>query len=140
MCRHCSSETLLSAGGTQLPSASRTVLVSGVEGGFAPRALRDLDRASLLEPGIGERVHVSLAVVPLDVLVLVDVEGGLVHPRLARVQHVLEVVLEQVPFVEVVLPAILARDHDALHALRREDIVHLAEVLQIGLDVTTLLR
>ena len=62
------------------------------------------------------------------------------HPRLARVQHVLEVVLEQVPFVEVVLPAVLAGDHHALHALRREDIVHLAEVLQIGLDVTTLLR
>ena len=102
--------------------------------------MRDLDGSSLLEPGIGERVHVSLAVVPLDVLVFVDVEGGLVHPRLARGQHVLEVVLEQVPLVEVVLPAVLARDHDALHALRREDIVHLAEVLQIGLDVTTLLR
>ena len=57
------------------------------------------------------------------------------HAGLAGVEHVLEVVLQQGPLVEVVLPALLARDDDALHVLGREDGMHLREVRQVGLDV-----
>src|SRR3712207_880384 len=81
---------------------------------LAPRAPRDLDAVVGLEAGVGEGVDVPLAVVPLDVLVLTDLERGLVHPRLARREHVLEVLAEQIPLVVVVLAAVGARDHDAL--------------------------
>src|SRR5437762_10042376 len=56
----------------ELTPAPRAELVPRVEGCRAPRALRHLDRPARLQPGIGERVHVALPVVPLDVLVVLD--------------------------------------------------------------------
>src|SRR5207253_11334517 len=86
---------------TERPAASWAELEVRLERGLAPRALGDLDPSLRVEPRIGERVNVPLPVVPLDVLLLHDVEGGLVHPRLPRVEHVLEVVADQLPLIEV---------------------------------------
>src|SRR3954453_10726970 len=109
-----------------------------VEGRLAVRARGQPDLAARLDPVVHERVDEALAVVPLDVLGLIDVPRRLVHAGLAGVEHVLQVVRQQRPLVEVVLPAFLARDHDALHALDGEDRVHLREVGEVGLDVGAL--
>src|SRR6266508_2790515 len=102
------------------------------------RAARDLDLTVGLQPGVGEGVDVALAVVPLDVLVLVNLEGGLMHPGLAGPQHVLEVLPKEVPFVEVVLAAVGAGDHHALHSLRAEHLSHPVQVVEVRADVVRL--
>src|SRR4029453_1042326 len=106
---------------------------------LAPRAPRDLDAVVGLEPGVRERIDVALAVVPLDVLLLADLERGLVHLGLAGLEHVLEVLEQQVPLVIVVLLASFAGDHDALDALALERPTHPLEVLEVRADVLRLL-
>ncbi len=108
------------------------------ERGSAPRAPRHVDPARGLESRVGERVDVTLAVVPCDVLVLADVPAGLVDPRLAELQHVLQVLPDELPLVEMVGSAVLARDHDALDAARGEHRPHRGEVGEVRLDVLTL--
>ena len=71
-------------------------------------------------------------------LVLAHLERRLVHPRLAGLEHVLQVVLEQLPLVVVVLAAVRAGDDDPLHALDAEDPPHAAEVLEVRADVLLL--
>ena len=95
-------------------------------------------RAVRLQSGVGEGVDVALAVVPLDVLLFLDVERRLVHPRLAGLQHVLQVVLQQLPFVEMVRAAVLTGDHHTLHALGGEQPAHGVQVVQVRLDVRAL--
>ena len=79
-------------------------------------------------------VKVSLPVVPRDVVVLADLERGLVHPRLTRLDQVLEVLLQQFPLVKVVLATVRAGDDDAFDALRLEDLAHAGEILDVGSD------
>jgi len=62
-----------------------------------------------------------------------------VRARLAAREHLLEVVTQQLPLEEVVRAAVLAGDDDALDPLRREDGAHRGEVVEVGLDVATLL-
>ncbi len=119
-------------------AAPRTELEVGLERRLAPGALRHLDPAIGLQAGVGQGVDVALAVVPLDVLLLLDLERRLVHARLAGLEHVLQVVLQQRPLVEVVRAAVLAGDHHALHALGREQATHGGKVVEVRLDVRAL--
>ena len=83
------------------------------------------DSSSVLpgcRPVVDERVHVPLAVIPLDVL------GPRRCPTPARASEArrcracaARLSVQQRPLVEVVLPALLAGDHDTLDPLRRED-------------------
>ena len=61
------------------------------------------------------------------------------HPRLTGGEHLLEVVPQELPFVEVVLTAVLAGDHHPLDALCLEDAAHRLQVHEVGLDVLALL-
>src|SRR5512132_994575 len=122
----------------QGPAAPRAELEILVAGRLAPRAAGDLDLTIGLQPGIAESVDVALAVVPLDVLVLVDLERGLVHPGLTGPQHVLEVLPKEVPFVEMVLAAIGAGDHHALDSLGAEHLSHPVQVAQVRADIVRL--
>src|SRR5439155_6133548 len=121
------------------PAAPRAERERGLDGGFAPRAGVHADPDVRVQPGVGQRVDVPLRVVPRDVVVLFRVEGGFVHPGLARLQHVLQVLLEELPAVVVVLPAVGARDHHALGALRLEHPAHRVQVHQVRLDAVALL-
>src|SRR6266511_3665099 len=119
----------------QVAAAPATERERLLERGIAPRAGLQLHGPDPLDAGVGQGVDVALAVVPLDVVLLAGLERGLVHLGLAELQHVLEVLLEEVPVVVVVRAAIGTGDHDAAHALRLEHDPHVGEVLEVGLDV-----
>src|SRR4051795_12511137 len=123
----------------ELLPARRAVPERGVERRLAVGARGQTNLPAGLDPVVDKRVDEALAVVPLDVLGLVDVPRGLVHAGLAGVKHVLQVVRQQRPLVEMVLAAFLAGDHDSLDALREKDRVHLREVGEVRLDIGALI-
>ena len=67
-------------------------------------------------------------------------EGRLVHPGLAGLEHVLEGLLQHVPAVIVVLAAFGAGDHDALEPALFEHLPQRAQVLELLEDRLPLFR
>src|SRR4029079_6121674 len=75
---------------SELFTAGRAIAERRVERRLAVRARGEAHLAPRLDPVVDERVDEPLAVVPLDVLGLVDVPRRPVPPRLAGVEHVLK--------------------------------------------------
>jgi hypothetical protein len=68
------------------------------------------------------------------VCVGLGVEGRLVDRRLARLEQLLEVVLEHLPLVVVLLRAVDAEQADALEPLGLERVTERGEIVEIAPD------